>query len=48
MKIGELVNHNNFERGIIEYISPIKSIIVVRFKHYGYKSVLSSTLTILK
>ena len=48
MKKGTLVSHNNFERGIVENISPSGSVITVRFKHYGYKAVLSSSLNILR
>jgi hypothetical protein len=48
MKKGILVYHNNFERGIVENVSPSGSIISVRFKNFGYKAVLSSTLEIIR
>lgn len=48
MEKGILVYHKNFERGIVEKLSPSGFIISVRFKHFGFKTVLNSTLTIIK
>jgi hypothetical protein len=45
--IGKLVFHKELGRGIVEKISPSKSLIEVRFKHAGKEVVLNSTLQIL-
>ncbi len=45
--IGKLVFHKELGRGIVEKISPSKSLVQVRFKHTGKEIVLSSTLQIL-
>ena len=45
--IGKLVFHKELGRGIVEKVSPSKSLVQVRFKHAGKEIVLSSTLQIL-
>lgn len=45
--IGKLVFHKELGRGIVEKISPSKSLVEVRFKHTGKEVVLSGTLQIL-
>lgn len=47
MKIGKLIYHEDFGRGIIEKKSPSGSLIGVRFKKYEERVVLSSSLTLL-
>jgi hypothetical protein len=44
---GKLVFHKELGRGIVENVSPSRSLITVRFKHYAEQVVLSGTLQVL-
>ena len=48
MKVGVLVFSKNFERGIVERISPSGFLVSVKFKNYGLQTVLSGSLTVIK
>lgn len=48
MNLSQLVHSKEYGRGIIEKISPSKSIYLVRFKNFGELKVLSSSVTLVK
>lgn len=47
MQVGKLVFHSEFGRGLIGKVSPSKSLIMVNFKHFGSRTVLSGSLIVL-
>lgn len=48
IKIGSLVYNKTFGRGIVEKISPSKSLVVIQTKFFGQRTVLFCSLTLIK
>lgn len=48
MKKGQVVYSEEFGRGVVDKTSPSKSLVSVKFRHYGVRTLLSSSIQIVK